>query len=44
MASSRICREARIARQLIPGKYYVQVRHYNRKSGMGKYTIKVTRK
>jgi hypothetical protein len=35
---------ARIARSLIPGKYFIQVRHYNRKSGMGNYSIKVQRK
>jgi hypothetical protein len=32
---------ARIAASLIAGEYFVQVRHYNRASGMGKYTIKV---
>lgn len=32
---------ARIAADLIAGNYFVQVRHYNRKSGMGNYTIKV---
>lgn len=35
---------AKISRSLVPGKYWVQVRHYNRKSGMGKYTVKVSRK
>jgi hypothetical protein len=34
---------ASIAADLIPGVYYSQVRHYNRASGMGKYTIKVRR-
>jgi len=34
---------ASIAADLIPGMYYAQVRHYNRASGMGKYTIKVRR-
>jgi hypothetical protein len=32
---------ARIARKLIAGNYFVQVRHYNRANGMGKYSIKV---
>lgn len=35
---------ARIARSLIPGKYFVQIRHYNRKTGMGNYSVKVQRK
>ncbi len=35
---------ARISAELIPGTYYVQVRHYSRKSGTGDYTIKVIRK
>ena len=26
---------------LVAGKYWVQVRHYNRKTGMGNYTVKV---
>jgi hypothetical protein len=34
---------ARIVVDLIPGTYYAQVRHYNRASGMGNYTIKVRR-
>lgn len=34
---------ASIAADLIPGMYYAQVRHYNRASGMGNYTIKVKR-
>ena len=34
---------ARIAAQLIAGEYFVQVRHYNRASGMGKYSIKVVK-
>ena len=32
---------AHIAADLVAGEYFVQVRHYNRASGMGKYTIKV---
>jgi hypothetical protein len=32
---------ARIAARLIAGEYFVQVRHYNRACGMGKYSIKV---
>jgi len=35
---------ARIVADLIPGKYYVQIRHYNRESGMGDYSIKVRSK
>jgi pre-peptidase/astacin (peptidase family M12A) len=34
---------ARIAARLKAGEYYAQVRHYNRQSGAGKYSIKVTR-
>ena len=34
---------ARIAAQLLPGDYWVQVRHYNRDSGMGEYSLKVRR-
>lgn len=34
---------ARIAADLIAGEYFVQVRHYNRASGMGNYSIKVRR-
>lgn len=34
---------ARIAASLIPGDYWVQVRHYNRESGMGDYSVKVRR-
>jgi hypothetical protein len=35
---------ARISADLIPGTYYVQVRHFSRESGTGDYTIKVIRK
>jgi hypothetical protein len=38
---SRIDTNARIAANLIAGDFFVQVRHYNRESGMGKYSIKV---
>lgn len=34
---------ARIAADLIAGDYFVQVRHYNRESGMGNYSVKVRR-
>jgi hypothetical protein len=34
---------AMITRELVAGQYFVQVRHYNRASGKGKYSIKVTR-
>lgn len=32
---------ARIAARLVAGEYYAQVRHYNRQSGVGKYSIRV---
>ena len=32
---------ARIASDLVAGEYFVQVRHYSRQSGTGKYSIKV---
>jgi hypothetical protein len=32
---------ARIVASLISGQYYLQVRHYNRESGVGDYSIKV---
>lgn len=38
---SGIDANARIAANLIAGDYFVQVRHYNRASGMGNYSIKV---
>ena len=34
---------ARIAANLNPGKYFVQIRHFNKTQGTGSYTIKVTR-
>jgi hypothetical protein len=34
---------AQIRADLIPGEYFIQVRHYNRARGAGKYTIKVRR-
>ncbi|MBE0548700.1 MAG: peptidase [Rubrivivax sp.] len=34
---------ARIVADLIPGEYWAQLRHYNKASGMGDYTIKVRR-
>lgn len=34
---------ARIAGDLVAGRYYAQVRHYNRASGKGDYTIRVWR-
>lgn len=36
-------RNSRITANLIPGKYFVQIRHYNTTSGTGNYTIQVTR-
>lgn len=38
---SGIDTNARIAVDLIAGEYFVQVRHYNRSGGTGKYSIKV---
>jgi hypothetical protein len=38
---SGIDTNARIATSLIAGEYFVQVRHYNRATGMGDYSIKV---
>ena len=35
---------ARISKELIPGTYYVQIRHFSLESGTGDYTIKVIRK
>jgi hypothetical protein len=32
---------ARIATDLVEGDYFVQVRHWNRASGMGDYTVSV---
>ena len=37
----RLDTNARIAADLIAGDYFVQVRHYNRASGMGNYSVKV---
>jgi len=34
---------ARIAADLLAGDYWVQVRHYNRESGVGDYSVKVRR-
>jgi hypothetical protein len=34
---------ARIARALLPGRYWVQVRHYNARSGVGNYSVRVRR-
>ena len=40
---SGVGRNARIAQELDEGEYLVQVRHYNRSSGKGSYTIHVAR-
>jgi hypothetical protein len=40
---SGIDTNALIHADLIAGQYFIQVRHYNRASGQGKYTIKVQR-
>jgi hypothetical protein len=40
---SGIDTNAKIAANLIKGDYFVQVRHYNRASGMGKYSVKVVK-
>jgi hypothetical protein len=34
---------ARIAADLVPGDYWVQVRHYNRDAGTGDYSVRVKR-
>lgn len=34
---------ARIAADLIPGRYWAQLRHYNRARGLGDYSVKVRR-
>ena len=34
---------ARIAGALVPGNYYVQVRHFSRSSGVGEYSVRVRR-
>ena len=34
---------ARIVAKLVPGRYYVQVRHYNTAQGTGDYGIRVRR-
>lgn len=38
---SGLATNASISRHLVPGEYFVQVRHYNRASGMGNYSVKV---
>nr|MBA2689936.1 pre-peptidase C-terminal domain-containing protein [Burkholderiales bacterium] len=38
---SGIDTNARLVADLIPGVYYAQVRHYNRASGIGNYSVKV---
>ena len=40
---SGIGTNARIVADLIPGKYYVQIRHYFKATGTGNYTIRVRR-
>lgn len=40
---SGLATNARIAADLLPGDYWAQVRHYNRASGMGEYSIRVRR-
>lgn len=34
---------ARVVADLVPGTYYVQIRHYNRQGGTGAYAIQVGR-
>ena len=34
---------SRIVRQLMPGDYLIQIRHYNRAGGTGKYAVKATK-
>ena len=38
---SGIDTNARIVADLVEGSYFVQIRHWNRASGMGNYTVKV---
>jgi hypothetical protein len=38
---SGIDTNARISADLIAGNYFVQIRHYNRASGMGNYSVAV---
>ncbi len=40
---SGVATNARIRASLIPGLYYIQVRHYNRARGVGNYSVKVRR-
>ena len=40
---SGLSTNARIVADLIPGDYWAQVRHYNKASGMGDYSVKVRR-
>jgi hypothetical protein len=40
---SGVAFNARIAADLIAGRYFAQVRHYNRASGMGNYSVRVSR-
>jgi hypothetical protein len=40
---SGVSYNARIAANLIEGRYFAQVRHYNRASGKGKYSVRVWR-
>lgn len=35
---------AKISAELVPGIYFIQIRHYNRERGTGDYTIKVSKK
>jgi hypothetical protein len=36
-------RNSKIVADLVPGEYFVQIRHFNRTSGTGRYSIRVTR-
>lgn len=40
---SGIGTNARVVADLIPGKYYVQIRHYYKATGTGNYTVRVRR-
>jgi len=40
---SGIGANARISANLTEGRYFIQVRHYNRASGMGNYSVRVSR-
>ena len=38
-----IGRNSKIVTDLSPGKYFVQIRHFNQSGGVGSYSVRVTR-